>query len=139
VVQPELPIKIQPSLFDPPVVEAPPPVDDTPPEALSPERHALTEALAKSELFIAKTKAITPADTELALLFVDVLACSKSDHLSRSAFALATGLKTRKLSGKISNLGFLNTDGYAVIEDDTSANQVRLHRARLIAQYGLEP
>lgn len=114
---------------------APPKPPRSPAEPKAP--HALTVALKASGLFVAKAKDVADADVQRALDYVDALAHA-GGAMSREAFARAVGTKTRKLPGRIAQLGFLHSDGFTVLEHDVAGNQVRLHIDRLRAQYNLE-
>ena len=104
----------------------------------STRKPSLADALAKSELFKAKSMGQSDDLKEMAISFVDALLRAPGHSLSRDAFARAVGIKARRVTGRIAEIGFLNADGFTVIEDDFAGKQVRLHLDRLTAQYGLD-
>jgi len=125
----------QPTLFP----TAPPPRKPAETPEVTFELHPLASALAKSELYKAKTLGQQEDRREMAIMFVDALLRAPGYAMPRAAFARAVGIKARRVTGRIADLGFLNADGFTVLEDDAVAKQVRLHFDRLIAQYGLDP
>lgn len=108
--------------------------EEPPPE---PEWHPVAAALAASGLFRGATRDVEAPLVQHALTAVDALARVRSGELSREAFARALGVPTRRVTGLIARMGFLNADGYTVLEHDAATGQVRLHLDRLKAQYGL--
>lgn len=123
----------QPSLFTTApaaTVEPPAPAD---------RLHPLAEALARSDVFRAKALEQTDTQRARAIGFVNALLMASGHAISRDAFARAVGIKKRRITGEVAQIGFLNADGYTVIEEDPLADQVRLHIDRLTVQYGLRP
>jgi len=106
--------------------------------ALAEDRHRLTRALAASELFRAQSMGQAKATVDRALDFVDALTRAPNQLLSLDAFARAVGTSARRIAGRIAQTGFLNADGFTILELDQAGRQVRLHLERLITQYGLE-
>ncbi len=100
--------------------------------------HPLKRALASSSLFKAQARDQSDAAIKRALRFVDALLQAEGNQLAVATFANRVGVPSRRVTGLIAHAGFLNADGYAIIESDPVSRQVRLHRERLLAQYGLE-
>ena len=108
-----------------------------PPQAAVPR--SLSAALRASPLFRASASAHPQDRVEQAIHFVEVLLDAPGNALSFAAFASRTGVRQRRILGRISNIaGLLNVDGIATIECNEATQQVRLNRARMVAQFALE-
>ena len=74
-----------------------------------------------------------------ALLDHQVLVFREQDLTTEShiEFARRCGTRPHRVGGLVARMGMLNIDGFAIVEHDRSGGQVRLHRQRLVTQYGL--
>jgi hypothetical protein len=129
---PVVPQPVQPTLFP----DRQPTPKPLPAPAPLIERHPVAAALAASERFQARSQEQRPEEVERALGYIDVL-LKAGGAMPRDAFARAVGIKAHRLSGRIAQVGFLNADGYPLLEHDLQGDQVRLHLAHLKAQYGI--
>lgn len=114
-----------------------PPPKPAPVPAVEAVRHPLAEKLEGADLFKARSLGQPEDKVALALRLVDVLLKAPGCAMSREACARALGIKTRRLASRVAHIGFLNADGFTVIEDDITGAQIRLHVDRLTSQYGL--
>jgi len=121
-----------------PVQPTPAPTPAAVPTVASEEGHPLTRALAESSLFKAQARDQSHTAVKRALQFVDALLQAEGNQLAAATFANRVGVPARRVTGLIAHAGFLNADGYAIVESDPVSRQVRLHLGRMLAQYGLE-
>ena len=110
----------------------------TPPAPAEPTvESALVTALRKSKAFKANVDGRPTAEVEQALGWLGVLAEAGGD-LSDQEFARRCQTRPHRVAGVVARMGtILNVDGYAMVEHDRGGRQVRLHRERLEAQYGV--
>jgi hypothetical protein len=108
------------------------------PEAVEPLiEAALVIALRKSKVFKANVEGRPDKDVEQALGCLGVLA-EAGGTLGDQEFARRCQTRPHRVAGLVARMGtILNLDGYAMVEHDRGGRQVRLHKERLAAQYGV--
>jgi hypothetical protein len=101
--------------------------------------HELVSRLRKSKAFKANVEGRPEADVDKHLGYLSVLV-EAGGALPDQEFARQCQTRAHRVAGLVARMGtLLNIDGYSVVEHDRAGHQVRLHRERLVAQYGLDP
>jgi superfamily II DNA or RNA helicase len=117
---------------------APPPAPVAPAPQPAPALHPLAQALSCSALFQTRCAELPAERTAQILKAVDALARVETRALPSEVFAQRVGLVRRRLEGELARFGgVVNVDGYAVLEYDRVADQVRLNGAHLQALFAL--
>ncbi|MFC1610309.1 BREX-2 system phosphatase PglZ [Myxococcota bacterium] len=97
----------------------------------------LVVALRKSKIFQAQVEGQIQADIDKALEWLSVLAIA-GGVMSDREFAKGCKSRPHRVPGLVARMGLLNCDGYPMVEHNRTAQQVVLHRDRLIQQFGLK-
>ena len=109
-----------------------------PDRAEAPAEPALVEALRKSKVFKANAEGRDESEVESGLGYLAVLVAAGGTMSDRD-FARGCQTRPHRVAGLVARLGtLLNIDGYAMVEHDPAGRQVKLHRQRLQAQYGVK-
>ena len=127
--------KAQQAVLPLPGIEPPP---QPAPAAEKPsEEPPLVVALRKSRTFKANVDGKEPDDVERTLRHLAVLV-EAGGSMSDRDFARRCQTRPHRVAGLVARMGILlNLDGYAMVEHDRAGRQVKLHRQRLEAQYGV--
>ena len=107
-------------------------------KAKAPAEPPLVAALRKSRVFKANIEGKNPTEVESGLGYLSVL-MTAGGSMSDRDFARECQTRPHRVAGLVARLGtLLNIDGYAMVEHDLAGRQVKLHRERLEAQYGVK-
>lgn len=102
----------------------------------APTEAMLVAKLRASKLFTQQVSGLPKPDVERVLTWLGVLA-SAGDALTAADFARLCGVRAHQVGGVVARMGVLNADGFAIVEHDVAGRRVVLHRARLVAQFGV--
>lgn len=97
---------------------------------------ALVMKLRESKVFVQQVASVSKPDVERVLTWLSVLV-EMGDSLTATDFARLCGVRPHQVAGVVARMGILNADGFAIVEHNVAARRVVLHRAKLIAQFGV--